>query len=82
MTDIGEGFEPALAAQLFERFYRSDSSRTADGAGSGIGLTIAKAIVQAHHEQLLGHSDGPGNGARFEITLPIAGRGATTTALT
>jgi len=74
VTDTGEGFDPAQAAQLFERFYRGDSSRTANGAGSGIGLTIAKAIVQAHHGQLLGHSDGPGTGARFEISLPIAGR--------
>ena len=75
VTDNGEGFDPAIADQLFERFYRGDSSRTADGAGSGIGLTIAKAIVQAHHGQLLGHSDGPGKGARFEITLPIADAG-------
>jgi signal transduction histidine kinase len=72
VNDNGEGFDPAIADQLFERFYRGDSSRTADGAGSGIGLTIAKAIVQAHHGQLLGLSDGPGTGATFEITLPIA----------
>ncbi|HYO18801.1 MAG TPA: HAMP domain-containing sensor histidine kinase [Dermatophilaceae bacterium] len=75
VTDNGEGFDPDLAARLFERFYRGDTSRTANGAGSGIGLTIAKAIVEAHHGQLHGHSDGPGSGARFEITLPIAGRG-------
>jgi len=74
VTDTGEGFDPGQAAQLFERFYRGDSSRTGNGAGSGIGLTIAKAIVQAHHGQLLGHSDGPGTGARFKIILPIAGR--------
>jgi two-component system sensor histidine kinase BaeS len=74
VTDTGEGFDPGQGAQLFERFYRGDSSRTVNGAGSGIGLTIAKAIVQAHHGQLLGHSDGPGTGARFEIILPIAGR--------
>ena len=75
VTDNGEGFEPATADQLFERFYRGDTSRTVDGAGSGIGLTIAKAIIQAHHGQLRGHSDGPGTGARFEITLPIADAG-------
>jgi two-component system, OmpR family, sensor histidine kinase BaeS len=74
VTDTGEGFDPDLAAQLFERFYRGDTSRTANGAGSGIGLTISKAIVEAHHGQLRGHSDGPGTGARFEITLPIAAR--------
>jgi two-component system, OmpR family, sensor histidine kinase BaeS len=74
VTDTGEGFAPEQAAQLFERFYRGDSSRTASGAGSGIGLTIAKAIIKAHHGQLVGHSDGPGTGAQFEITLPIAAR--------
>ncbi len=74
VTDTGEGFDPDLAAELFERFYRGDSSRTASGAGSGIGLTIAKAIVTAHHGELRAHSDGPGKGARFEITLPVAAR--------
>ena len=74
VTDTGEGFDPALAAELFERFYRGDSSRTASSAGSGIGLTIAKAIVAAHHGELRAHSDGPGKGARFEITLPVAAR--------
>ena len=74
VTDTGEGFDPDIATQLFERFYRGDSSRTASGAGSGIGLTIAKAIAKAHHGELQGHSDGPGRGARFEITLPMAAR--------
>jgi two-component system, OmpR family, sensor histidine kinase BaeS len=74
VSDTGEGFDPAIANRLFERFYRGDSSRTASGAGSGIGLTIAKAIVKAHGGQVLAHSDGPGTGARFEITLPMAGR--------
>jgi two-component system, OmpR family, sensor histidine kinase BaeS len=75
VADNGEGFDPAKADQLFERFFRGDSSRNADGAGSGIGLTIAKAIVQAHHGQLLGHSDGRGTGATFEIRLPIVDTG-------
>ncbi|MEP7192951.1 MAG: ATP-binding protein [Actinomycetota bacterium] len=74
VSDTGEGFDPGVAAQLFERFYRGDSSRTVSGAGSGIGLTIAKAIIEAHHGQLRAHSDGPGKGASFEITLPVASR--------
>jgi signal transduction histidine kinase len=73
VSDTGEGFDPAIATRLFERFYRGDSSRTASGAGSGIGLTIAKAIVKAHGGQVLALSNGPGQGARFEITLPVAG---------
>jgi two-component system, OmpR family, sensor histidine kinase BaeS len=75
VTDTGDGFEPDVAAQLFERFYRGDRSRTVNGAGSGIGLTIAKAIIEAHHGQLRAHSDGPGRGASFEIILPIVSRG-------
>ena len=74
VTDTGDGFDPDVATQLFERFYRGDSSRTVSDAGSGIGLTIAKAIIEAHHGQLRAHSDGPGKGATFEITLPIASR--------
>jgi len=74
VTDTGEGFDPATAPQLFERFYRGDSSRTANGAGSGIGLTIARAIISAHHGQLTGRSDGRGTGASFEINLPMTGR--------
>jgi Signal transduction histidine kinase len=81
VSDTGEGFDPAVATRLFERFYRGDSSRTASGAGSGIGLTIAKAIIKAHHGALLAHSDGPGQGAQFEITLPIAGRSYTRPAI-
>ncbi|MEP7034919.1 MAG: HAMP domain-containing sensor histidine kinase, partial [Actinomycetota bacterium] len=75
LTDTGDGFDPDIAGQLFERFYRGDSSRTVNGAGSGIGLTIAKAIIEAHHGQLRAHSDGPGTGASFEITLPMVSRG-------
>jgi signal transduction histidine kinase len=70
VTDTGEGFDRAEADRLFERFYRTDRARTRDGAGSGIGLTITKAIVNAHHATITAHSDGPGRGATFQITLP------------
>jgi two-component system, OmpR family, sensor histidine kinase BaeS len=81
VSDTGEGFDPAVATRLFERFYRGDSSRTASGAGSGIGLTITKAIIKAHNGALLARSDGPGQGAQFEITLPIADRSHTRPAI-
>ena len=70
VADTGEGFPPAEADRLFERFYRTDAGRTHRNAGSGIGLTITKAIINAHHGAIRAHSDGPGLGARFEITLP------------
>jgi two-component system, OmpR family, sensor histidine kinase BaeS len=71
VSDTGIGFDPAVATRLFERFYRGDSSRTISSAGSGIGLTIARAIVKAHHGNLLARSEGPGRGAQFEVTLPV-----------
>jgi two-component system sensor histidine kinase BaeS len=69
VIDNGTGFDPADAERIFERFYRADSSRTRTSAGSGIGLTIARAIVQAHGGTLTASSGGPGTGATFRIRL-------------
>ena len=81
VTDTGEGFDPAHATRLFERFYRTDTAASpTDPArrthGSGIGLTITRAIVEAHRGTVVAHSDGPGTGASFTITLPGAPRAA------
>jgi signal transduction histidine kinase len=70
VSDTGGGFEPSDAERIFERFYRTDSSRTRTTAGSGIGLTIARAIVEAHDGTLTATSGGPGAGATFLIRLP------------
>jgi signal transduction histidine kinase len=72
VTDTGEGFPPDQAERLLERFYRTDTARARHEGGSGIGLTITKAIITAHHGTIHAHSDGPGHGAQFEITLPAA----------
>ncbi|GAB3580843.1 sensor histidine kinase [Calidifontibacter terrae] len=70
VTDTGDGIAPDQLDQIFERFYRGDSARSRDRGGSGIGLTISRAIVHAHRGTLVAHSDGPGTGARFVLTLP------------
>ena len=70
VIDTGEGFDPSNAERLFERFYRADTSRTRTTAGSGIGLTIARAIVQAHGGTLTASSKGTGTGATFRIHFP------------
>jgi len=70
VADTGEGFDPADAERIFERFYRGEASRTRDGGGSGVGLTIARAIIEAHGGTLTARSDGPGTGATFRIHLP------------
>lgn len=66
VTDTGRGFERSHAEQLFRRFHRE----SADSSGSGLGLTIARALVEAHGGTLTGRSEGPGRGASFTITLP------------
>jgi signal transduction histidine kinase len=74
VSDTGDGFPPAQAERLFERFYRGDTARRRDRAGSGIGLTLARSVLTAHHGTLRGHSDGPGRGATFTVTLPVTDR--------
>ena len=71
VTDTGQGIVSDHLPHLFERFYRGDASRRS-GAGSGIGLTIARAIVRAHGGDLTAHSDGTQQGATFTRTLPHA----------
>jgi two-component system sensor histidine kinase BaeS len=70
ITDTGEGILPAQLPHVFERFYRGDTARDRDRSGSGIGLTISKAIIDAHGGTITAHSEGAGQGARFEILLP------------
>jgi two-component system, OmpR family, sensor histidine kinase BaeS len=72
VADSGEGIPAETLGRVFERFYRADSARSRDAGGSGIGLTIARAIVEAHGGTLRAESDGVGRGARFVVTLPIA----------
>lgn len=71
VADTGEGLTAEQLPHVFERFYRGDSARTRDARGSGIGLTIAKAIVDAHDGAIGVGSEGPGHGARFVVTLPV-----------
>ncbi|HQZ86135.1 MAG TPA: HAMP domain-containing sensor histidine kinase, partial [Actinomycetota bacterium] len=52
VSDNGEGIDEDQLPHLFDRFYRGDSARGRDAAGSGIGLTIAKALVEAHGGRL------------------------------
>ncbi len=71
VADTGEGIPPSDLPHIFDRFYRADKSRTdADGASSGLGLAIAKALVEAHGGRIKASSV-EGNGTRFEIELPV-----------
>jgi len=65
VKDSGCGFPEGDAERIFDRF-----EKAADSPGSGLGLTIARAIVEAHHGTLTAQSAGPGRGASFTIALP------------
>lgn len=71
VADSGEGIAPEKLERVFERFYRADSARRRQDGGSGIGLTIARAIVDAHGGRIRAESKGAGRGARFTVTLPV-----------
>jgi len=67
IADNGSGIAPEDAKHLFERFYKADKSRTSKGSGAGLGLSIAKHLVELHEGSLtLVPSD---IGARFRVTL-------------
>lgn len=70
VTDNGEGMTPEQLEHAFERFYRGDSARTRDRTGSGIGLTISKAIVDAHGGSITAASAGSSLGTTFIVSLP------------
>ena len=69
VADNGTGIPPGDLDRIFERFYQSSESRTNKGAG--LGLSIARWIVEEHHGTVTArNNDGPG--ATFTVTLPLA----------
>jgi CheY-like chemotaxis protein/anti-sigma regulatory factor (Ser/Thr protein kinase) len=72
VTDQGLGIPDDALARLFERFYRVDSADRQHIKGTGLGLAIVKDIVEALGGQVGVESAGPGCGARFWFTLPLA----------
>lgn len=73
VADSGVGIPPENLDRVFERFYKTDRSRS--GGGTGLGLAIAKHLVQAHGGRIWAESDGA-HGSTFSFTLPLAERGA------
>jgi len=74
VRDTGIGIPPEQLSHIFDRFYRVDKSRSRQaGGGSGIGLTIARALIEAHGGRIWAESEGEGKGSVFKFTLPIAG---------
>ncbi len=76
VADTGIGIAPEHLPHLFERFYRVDKSRSRAFGGSGVGLTIARALVEAMDGRIWAESAGPGRGATFSFELPAEGAGS------
>ena len=70
VTDDGIGIDPADLPRVFDRFYRTDQSRSRGVGGTGLGLAITRAIVEAHGGTATMSSDGLGQGATATIRLP------------
>ena len=69
VADTGTGIAAEHLPRIFDRFYRVDKSRSRAGGGSGIGLTIARHLVEAHGGQIRAESAGPGQGSTFTVRL-------------
>ena len=74
VADTGEGIPPDDLPTVFDRFYRADPSRARATGGVGLGLTIAKQLVEAHGGTISARSE-PGEGATFAFELPFAPSG-------
>lgn len=70
MRNDAEGFSAGKHDELFDRFYRSDSSRNSQSGGHGIGLSVVKKIAELHKAKLSAHSD-DGKSIEFTLSLPI-----------
>ena len=76
VKDTGAGIPAGDLPHVFERFYRAEQSRSRSEArgGSGLGLAISRALIEAMGGRIRAESPGPGKGARFSFSLPLADR--------
>jgi heavy metal sensor kinase len=70
VSDTGSGISADAVPHIFERFYRVDPARSSTVEGTGLGLSLAKWIVERHHGRIDVHSE-PGKGSTFTIWLPV-----------
>jgi PAS domain S-box-containing protein len=72
VRDSGVGVDPEILPYIFDRFRQGDSRSTRKHGGLGLGLAIARHLLEQHGGEISAHSDGAGTGTTFRIALPIA----------
>lgn len=72
LEDTGIGIESQQLERIFKEFYQVEDHMVRRYGGLGIGLSIAQAVIQAHHGRVWAESDGLGKGATFFVALPLA----------
>ena len=72
VADTGRGIEADFLPHVFAKFRQAESSTTRTVGGVGLGLAIVRSLVELHGGKVRAQSDGPGRGACFTITLPLA----------
>jgi diguanylate cyclase (GGDEF)-like protein len=72
VSDDGIGITPQMLPYVFEPFVQDTRTLGFHGVGLGIGLTVVRALAQAHGGDLVAHSAGAGRGSQFVVTLPLA----------
>jgi PAS domain S-box-containing protein len=80
VRDDGVGIPPDRLAEVFDLFSQVDRSLGRAQGGLGIGLTLVRRLVEMHGGRVEAHSEGPGRGSEFVVTLPLAAGGARSTA--
>lgn len=71
VQDEGIGFSPEIGDQLFKRFTKAGRTGTGGEASTGLGLYLCWRIARAHGGHIKAHSDGPGKGSTFTVSLPL-----------
>jgi len=74
VSDTGVGIAPSVLPHIFETFMQGDDPRGQPRDGLGIGLTLARRLIELHDGRIQAMSDGPGTGATFVIRLPRSDR--------
>lgn len=72
VTDNGPGIEPQMLERIFEQFYQVENHLTRKHGGMGLGLAIAKGVVELHNGKIWAESAGLGKGASFKVLLPAS----------